>query len=129
MQLRCLGLKGLLDCVLHVGVELLDELEERLNLVLQDSLEGTMKVDDDFECKDGIVLIVIAKHVEHGRHEGVSIRLQDFLLWKTVGGLEDDVSKTLFWSLCCEAAWRGVERCDERRNDMFEEEGVIEVLE
>ena len=70
----------MLDGVLHVGVERLDELEERLDLVLEHGLEGAMEVDDDLERKDGVVLVVVAKDVEHGGHERVCIRLEHLLL-------------------------------------------------
>ncbi len=35
LELRCFRLEGLLDGVLHVGIELLDELEEGLDLILE----------------------------------------------------------------------------------------------
>lgn len=129
MKLRGFGLEGLFDGVLHVGVELLDELKERLDLVLEHSLEGAVKVDDDFEREYGIVLVVIAKNVEHGGHEAVCIGFEDLLLWKAVSGLEDHVTKPLFGSVCGEAAGSGIEKGNKGRDDMFEKQGIVEVLE
>lgn len=49
-------------------------------MVLEHGLEGAMEVDDDLERKDGVVLVVVAKDVEHGGHERVCIRLEHLLL-------------------------------------------------
>lgn len=68
------------DRVFHVCVELLDDFKEGLYLVLEHGLEGAMEVDDDLERKDGVVLVVVAKDVEHGGHERVCIRLEHLLL-------------------------------------------------
>lgn len=128
MELGGFGLKGLLDGILHVAVELLDELEERLHLVLEHRLEGAVEIDDDLECQDGIVLVVVAKDVEHGGHEAVGVGLEHFLLWETMCGLEDNVSEPLLGCLGGEGARRCVEERDKGGNDVFQEQGIVEVL-
>lgn len=119
----------MLDGVLHVGIKLLDELKEWLNLILKHGLEGAVKIDDDLEGQDSIVLVVVAKHVKHGGHEGVGVGLEHLLLWQAMSCLEDDMTETLLWRVCDEAAWCGFEESDVGGDDVLEEEGVVEVLE
>lgn len=96
--------------ILHVCIELLDKLQEGLYLVLKNSFEGAMKVDDDLERKNSIVLVVVAKDIEHGGHEGVGVGFEVFLLRETMYGFESDMAKTLLWCFCGEAAWCGIEQ-------------------
>ncbi|KAI3486322.1 hypothetical protein L1887_50216 [Cichorium endivia] len=128
-ELGCFGLKGLLYGVLHVCVELLDEIEEGLHLILEDSFEGAMEVDDDLEGEHGIVLVVVAEDVEHGGHEGVCIGFEYVVLGHAMCCFEDDVAEALLGRVCDEAAWCCVEEGDVGGDDVLEEEGVVDVLE
>lgn len=88
-----------------------------------------MKVDNDFECKNGILLVILAENFEHGGHEGVGVGFKDLLLRQTMCRLEDNMAKTLLWGLCREAARCRFEQRDKCWNDVFQEEGIVEVLE
>lgn len=39
------------------------------------------------------------------------------------------MAKTLLWCICGKAAWCGVEDTDKGGDDVFEKEGIVEVLE
>ena len=76
-----------------------------MHLVLEDGLEGTMKVDDDFEGYNGILLVVVSQDSEHGCHEGTGIRLDELVLWQAVDGLDGDMAETLLGRVGLKACW------------------------